>query len=132
MVCSRSGLFHVSPVGIGQAAVLLQQIFVLQGLPDSRVQVGRVAGLGEELVDVARVDGANGRFGRGTAGQHDADDIRIVLGRPNQQVAAAHAWHLLVADQDVDRVALEHQHRFHGRGGRIELVAAAARRRESA
>ena len=124
---------HGLHVFLQQLAALGHELLVLQALQDRQLQFLRMAGLEQEAVDLALVDGAHRRFEVRLTRQDHANGVGPLLAHFREQLAAGHAGHAFVGDDDVDVVAREdHQGLLRGVGGEdLELrpVEAANQRR---
>src|SRR5205807_5836315 len=72
--------------------------------------------LGDELIDAPGVDRVEEAPDVGVGGQHDADDVRLLLGDAREQLGARHPGHALVGDH--------HAHLGFGEPGERLLAAA--------
>ena len=83
-----------------------------------------MAGLEQEAVHLALVDGAHRGFQIRLAGKDHADGVGPLLAHLGEELAARHARHAFVGDHDVDVVAREdHQTLLRRIGGEdLELV----------
>lgn len=106
-----------------------QQLPVLgfQGLALERVarneqQVLVVPGLGHVAVDLALVDGGDGRLDVGVAREQDAGDGGSQLSHLLQQFSAVHPGHAHVGDDHVHVLAAQHQQGLLAAGGLQQAV----------
>ena len=116
-----------------QLAALGHELLVLQALQDRHLQFLGMAGLEQEAVHLALVDGAHRGLEVRLAGQDHADGVRPFLAHFGEELAAGHAGHAFVGDHDVDVVAREdHESLLRRVGGEdleLRAIEAANQRR---
>ena len=116
-----------------QLAALRHQLLVLQALQDGHLQFLRMAGLEQEAIHLALVDGAHRGFQVRLSRQDHADGVGPLLAHLGEELAARHARHAFVGDDHVDVVAGEdHQSLLRRVGGEdfeLGAVEAADQRR---
>ncbi|GAB1412125.1 hypothetical protein MASR1M97_08610 [Candidatus Desulfobacillus denitrificans] len=107
-----------------EALVLLLQAVQLGRRAHGEQQRLGLPGLEQVLVDAGLVDAGDDVLGLGVAGDDDAHRVGPAAARLLQRLHAGDAGHALVAEDDVDRLALEQGQRLLAAGGgeHLELL----------
>ena len=90
-----------------QADLLALQGLALEGLTHGQQHVLVIPRLGDVAGDLPGVDGRNGRFHIGIAGEQQAHGVRVALAGFGQEGGAVHARHAHVRDNQIHVLPVE-------------------------